>query len=147
MERLLLERLLQRKELRLAAMLEKMAAQAGRLEELEARQRCVEELPGFWMFRKVAELVARGWGLLASTVGWLLGLARGLYSGLASLPSQLAKLLLPSTLTKGKEGVVKELAIEPTDCEEHSEVFRLRSAVKEPKIRRKVKRGRSGNEQ
>ena len=143
MERLLLERLLQRKELRLAAMLEKMAAQAGRLEELEARQRCVEELPGFWMFRKVAEVVARGWGLLASTVGWLLGPARGLYGGLASLPSQLARLLLPSTLMKGKEEVV----IEPTDSEESSGVFRLRSAVKEPKIRRKVKRGKSGNQQ
>ena len=142
MERLLLERLLQRKELRLAAMLEKMAAQASRLEELEARQCCVEGLPGFWMFRKVAELVARGWGLLASTVGWLLGLARGLYSGLASLPSQMARLLLPPTLMKGKEEVM-----EPTVCEERSEVFRLKSAVKEPKIRRKVKRGQSGNQQ
>ena len=131
-----MERLLQRKELRLAAMQEKMEAQANRLEELEARQRQVEQLPGWRIFKKVA----RGWRLLANTRGCL----HGLYRVLASLPGRLAMLLLPAAFMKGKKGPVRK-SVRESVSEECSDVFSLKSEVKQVNIRRKMKRCISEN--
>jgi len=59
MEKLLLERLLARKELRLAAMQEKVEMQTRRLREAETRLALLETIPGFFFFQWLGLLLLR----------------------------------------------------------------------------------------
>jgi hypothetical protein len=70
---LLLERLLQRKDLRLAAMAARLEAQTRRLAELEADQAWLLALPGMAAFRWVAGLLLPVVRRLGPARRWLLG--------------------------------------------------------------------------
>jgi len=59
MEKLLLERLLARKELRLTAMQEKVKLQGARLREVESRLTLLETIPGFFFFQWLGFLLLR----------------------------------------------------------------------------------------
>jgi len=74
MEKLLLERLLARKELRLAAMQEKVEMQTRRLREAETRLALLETIPGFFFFQWLGLLMLRLMMVLrkASRVNYLL---------------------------------------------------------------------------
>jgi len=74
MEKLLLERLLARKELRLMAMQEKVEMQTRRLKEVETRLALLETIPGFFFFQWLGLLLLRLMMVLrkASRVNYLL---------------------------------------------------------------------------
>merc|ERR1719234_1349237 len=74
MEKLLLERLLARKELRLTAMQEKVEMQTRKLREVETRLTLLETIPGFFLFQWLGLLLLRLIMVLrkASRVNYLL---------------------------------------------------------------------------
>ena len=76
-EKLLMERLLLRKELRLRSMQEKLLQQSQRLEEVEGRLREVESLPGFTSFLYLGGAASEARQLGGAGAGGLYRLARG----------------------------------------------------------------------
>ena len=79
MEKVMLERLLERKELRLVALQQKVGAQNMRLLELETRLRLLEELPGFPVLEWVAALVKRSGRWLQNWIPAILCLLPGFF--------------------------------------------------------------------